>query len=404
MKTTFKLSCLLLLFAVLIGCNTSVNTNDYLKKVLNNLEKIESASYYIYSESWHPWDTTSTRVYCALVTEYDNPSDTTIGASYLRFYCEDTTKLESAYDGKVRVLTYHDKREIMIDDFTTNTLPFRPIGSPFFNYTKNIIRYALTTEDSITVELIDNNDHYHFKLTINEDRQVEFFGKAHHIPENPYNFDETTSIYQLWISKKDNLPYKFRREMSDNISERTCSKVEFNKLSIDDFNIYEYFTADYEIRKKSDLGKGARKESGLIGKKAPDWVLNDKDEQSVSLSDFNGKVLLIQITGIGCGPCQVAIPALNRIKEKYSSDEFELLAIETWSRKPNSLKSYSNSKGLTYNILCGTDEIVKNYETGGAVPVIFILDKQQIVRKVINGYSEKTTENEIIDAINECFK
>jgi Peroxiredoxin len=403
MKTLFKLSCLLLLFAMLIGCNTSVNTNDYLKKVLNNLEKIESASYYQYTEVWNPWDTVAIASGHSFVKEYNNPSDTTIGASYVSLDDKDTTKFLFGYDGKIGVSAYHDNKIIVIDNFTARPFPFRPVGSPFFNHTKNIIRYALTTKDSITIDFVDNDDYYFFKLTINEDRQIEFFGKAYRMPDNSQFYGETTSIYKLWISKTDNLPYKLRQEMSHTIYEGTCSKVEFNKLSINDFDIYKYFPADYEIRKYR-VGNGERKESGLIGKKAPDWVLNDKDEQSVSLSDFKGKVLLIQITGIGCGPCQVAIPALNRIKEKYSSDEFELLAIETWSRKPNSLKSYSNSKGLTYNILCGTDEIVKDYETGGTVPVIFILDKQQIVRKVINGYSEKTTENEILDAINECFK
>ena len=403
MKTTFKLSCLLLLFAVLIGCNTSVNTNDYLKKVLNNLEKIESATYHEYMESWQPGDTIAITARCIFVKEYDNLSDTTIGASFVSFDCEDTTKLLWGYDGKVRVSIYDDKKRVVVDDFTARSFPFRLVGPPFFNYVKNIISYALNTEDSVNVDLIDNNDHYYFKLTINEDRQVEFFGKAYHMPVNPYNFGETTSIYELWISKTDDLPYKVRREMSNNISASTCSKVEFNKLSINDFNIYEYFPADYEIEEYR-YGNRERKESDLVGKKAPDWVLNDKDEQSVSLSDFKGKVLLIQITGIGCGPCHASIPALNRIKEKYSSDEFELLAIETWVRKPHSLQVYSNKNNVNYNMLSGTDEVVKDYKTGGAAPVIFILDKQQIVRKVINGYSEKTTENEIIDAINECLK
>jgi hypothetical protein len=45
-----------------------------------------------------------------------------------------------------------------IDSFKTNTLPFRPIGPPFFNYTKNIIKYALETNDSISTQLQDFGD------------------------------------------------------------------------------------------------------------------------------------------------------------------------------------------------------------------------------------------------------
>lgn len=75
----------------------------------------------------------------------------------------------------------------------------------------SIINYALTTKDSIQTELTDLEEEYYFKLTINEDKQVEFFGQAYYMPDNPYDWGETTSIYELWISKSDNLPYKYRR-------------------------------------------------------------------------------------------------------------------------------------------------------------------------------------------------
>ena len=402
MKSTSKFICMLILFTTVISCKTETNKTDYLNKVLNNLEKIESAVYHENREVWQPGDTTVTSAYCRFVKEYDNPSDTTIGASFVSFKCEDTTILEFAYDGKVRALVDHEDKVITIDNFTTRSLPFRPVSPPFFNRTKNIIQYALTTEDSITVDLIDNADHYHFKLTINEDRQVEFFGKACHMPENPYAFGETTSIYEIWINKKDNLPYKVRREMPHETTSTTCSNVEFNKLSIDDFSIYEYFPADYDIKKYGE-SSGKRKESDLVGKKAPDWVLNDKNEQSVSLSSFKGKVLLIQFTGIGCGPCHASIPTLKTIKEKYDPEKFELVAIETWTRKPHSLQVYSNKNDLNYNLLSATDEVIKDYQTGGAAPVYFILDKQQIVQKVTSGYGKTTTENELMDAIDKLL-
>jgi len=402
MKEAVKLISLFVLLSIGFSCKTNSDSTGYLKKVLNNLEKIESATYFSTSENWQHGDTVAMSVFCILVKEYNNPLDTTIGASFVNLDCEEPTKLEFAYDGKIRAITYHERKGIVVDDFTARALPYRPLTPPFFNYTKNILHYALTTGDSITIELKEFNDHYYFKLVINEDKQVEFFGKAHYMPDNPYNWGETTSIYELWISKSNNLPYKVRREMSHDISVVSCSNVELNKLSIDDFNIYEYFPADYEIRAYR-VTNGERKESSLTGGKAPDWVLNDKNERSVSLSDFKGKVSLIQFTGIGCGPCQMSIPFLKELKEKYNAEQFELIAIETWVRKPHSLQNYSKRNDLNYNLISGTDEVIKDYQTGGAAPVFFILDKEQIIRKVILGYSEESTGKEITDALNELL-
>ena len=81
---------------------------------------------------------------------------------------------------------------------------------------------------------------------IHEDRQVEFFGKAYYIPKPPFDLGDPTSIYELWISKANGLPYKMRREMSHQISATTCSDVVLNQLSIADFNLYDYVPQDYE--------------------------------------------------------------------------------------------------------------------------------------------------------------
>ena len=189
--------------------------------------------------------------------------------------------------------------------------------------------------------------------------------------------------------------------MSHGISVHTVSNVELNKLSLSDFNIYAYFPADYEIKPYSINNQ--RQELTLVGEKAPDWTLNDENEQKIALSSLKGKVVLIQLTGIGCGPCQAAIPFLKELKAKYSEDKFELVAIETWMRKPPALRNYSKKHELNYRLLSGTDEVVTDYRTGGAAPVFFLLDREQKIRKVFTGYSEEVTNPEITAALNELL-
>ncbi|MCX8464661.1 TlpA disulfide reductase family protein [Bacteroides fragilis] len=394
------LSVISFLLVMNVCGKNDVDMRTYLKKVLSNLDKVESASYHEQSQSWQPGDTTAITNSFRFIKEYTNPSDSTIGASYVALNAKDTTQFEFGYDGKVKMISFHEHKGIMIDDFTTRKLPFRLVGPPFFCYSRNIIGYALSTGDSITTEWKDLGEAYYFKLVIHEDRQVEFFGKAYYIPKPPFDLGDPTSIYELWINKSDDLPYKVRREMSHQISANICSDVVLNQLSIADFNLYDYLPQDYEIRKYGEKGKTTQLSAReLIGKKAPDWMLKDMYENPVSLSNLKSKVLLVNLTGIGCGACHASIPFLNGLKEKFNADEFEVVSIETWGRKPHSLRTYADKNQINYRFLCGDEGIVKSYRTYGAAPFFFILDQDRVVRKVIQGYGMEKTDKEITDAI-----
>lgn len=191
--------------------------------------------------------------------------------------------------------------------------------------------------------------------------------------------------------------------MAHSISARTCTRIlAINQSSLDDFNLYAYFPEDYEIRKYQPRNT-PKANTTLIGKKAPDWTLNDMNEKPVSLSDFKSNVLLIKFTGIGCGPCIAAIPFLKELKNSFDSNQFEIVAIESWVRRPHSLQVYSKKHNLTYHMLSATDEVLKAYETSYAAPFFFVLDENRIVRNVYFGFSAETTGKEMTEAIRQLL-
>jgi len=396
MKIIQNFLFLFLFSFVIICCKGNELPKDYLKKVLSNLEKIESATYYAYMENWQPGDTAPLGVYNRFYKEYNNPMDSTIGASYVYFNADDTMLAESCYNGKISAYLLNDRKETVINNFESNPFPFRPLSPPFFNYTKSIVKYILETNDSITLLSKDIGDSYYFKLTINEDNQVEFFGKAYYWPDKQ---KDNTSRYELWISKSNDLPYKYRREMSQQTIVDSCSKVEINTLSIKDFNIYDYFPGDYTIKKSGEKSNMASPD--LTGKIAPDWILTDGNGQTVSLADFKSKVLIINLTGIGCGACQASIPFLTGLRNEYSTEDVDIVAVECWKRPLHSIQNYVNKNSLNYKMLSANEDFTKNYQANdGAVPVFLILDMQRVVRKIIRGYGTESTDKEIINDID----
>ncbi|MEL7122218.1 MAG: TlpA disulfide reductase family protein, partial [Bacteroidota bacterium] len=289
---------------------------------------------------------------------------------------------------------------MVIDSFKVRKLPFRPVTPPFFNYTGSILRYILENNDSTQLVQKDLGDEIYLKLTIYEDRQVEFFGKAHYIPKNPYTFDPT-SIYELWIEKASNLPRKVRREMSHNISISSVSDYTFNHLELEDFVASNYFPKDYEIRQYGEKGK-KRQPNKLIGKKAPNWTLQTENNTEMALEDLKSKVLLVQFTSVSCGPCRASIPFLKELSTEYSKDDFEFVAIECTSKNTNVLKNYKSRNNFDYQFLLSTKEVRDKYSII-SFPVFFILDEDRNVIHVKNGYLKDKTDTEIRELINELI-
>lgn len=379
-------------------CKVETNKNDYLKKVLANLEKIKSATYSSTLISSAPGDTLEFKTFKRHYKEYINPSDTSIGSSFEWTQHDNNFKIDCLYDGKANVYLDWNEKNVEIDSFKTSTLPFRPITPPFFNFTKSIIKYALETKDSISTELKDFGDSIKFSLFV-PNKIILFYGKPFVYDDPYFSSKEKFSRYDIWINKSNDLPFKFKSKMSFSTYWQICDNVKFNKDNLGEIVVSKYFQKDFPIIVR---GKQKTKKIDLTGKVATGWSLQNINNETISLKDLKSKVLMIQFTGIGCGPCHASIPFLKQLVTDYKDKSFELVSIETWSDNITGIKRYCNNNGLNYMFLMSTKDVTKSYQIQ-SVPSFYILDKNRVIRKIINGYSEKTTDKEIKDAINKLI-
>ena len=398
---TRKLAFVLFVLITIGACSKPKGTKDYQKVVLNKLDKVASATYLSTRESWAPGDTAASTHMDHYRKEYSNPLDTTIGASFVALQQKDTTQMAFCYDGRMSAMVYQEDKTIMIDSFKVGNLSMRPLPPPFFNYTKSIIKYALETKDSVSIKMEETKDAVYFCLTIFKDRQVEFFGKAYYMEdnENPLLCGDPTSKYEIWIDKKTDLPFKVRREMSHDISTETVKNVSLNQLKIEDFKATNYFMPGFTIEAYGSVNKPV-KTNDLIGKKAPDWALQNASDNSIALKDLKSKVVMIQFTSVSCGPCRASIPFLNQLTAAYKKKDFDFVAIECTANNMNAVKIYQTKSGINYKFLKSDKPVLKAYAIR-SFPVFFFLDKDLIIRKVLNGYGRGTTDTEINDIIGK---
>jgi thiol-disulfide isomerase/thioredoxin len=380
------------------GCHTSSNNTEYLKRVLSELDKINYASYNSIVSSSAPEDSLEFKTFYKQTEEYNNPADTTIGSSFYETMQSDNIKNSWTYDGKAFTYILWGENRIRIDSFKTNTLSFRPVTPPFFSQMKSIIKYSFETKDSIVTSFEDYGDTLKFSLYIPK-KVVEFLGRPIAM-DNPYlSDDQEFSRYDIWIDKSSCLPFRNRRKMPHQTSWENVRNVEFNKKDIADFKATDYFPKDFEINFK---GTPKKVKNELLEKIAPDWILKDVKNNAIALKDLKSKVLVIQFTGIGCGPCHESIPFSKELVKENVGKDFEFICIETWSNNLDGIERYCKANDLTYKFLISDKDITKNYNVD-AVPIFYVLDKNRIIKKIIRGYGKGNTDKEIREAVRDLI-
>ncbi len=394
MKKISFLAVLMLFSNIIIGQSEKA----YLSKVLNNLNQIKSATYDRYMAASAPYDTLVSRTYNIHMTEYINPSDTFVGASYAQFLLEDSSKMIYFYDGKVKCSMDWDTKIMSSTGFQNNQSPFRIVYPPFFTQVKSLINYTLETSDSIKLTSTDLGDSVLVNLTIYNKLPEVVGNRIRYAPPMDLTL-EIISIYDIWINKSDDLPYRLRKKFPDRMSWETCKNITINKLNTSVFIASDYIPADFVERSNVNMQPG---KFDLLGKVAPDWILKDADNKTIAFKELKSKVIIIQFTGVGCGPCHASIPFLKQLVKEYQNKDFEFISIESWETNPNILKRYSENNGITYKVLLATKEMKKKYPVE-ALPSFLILDKDRVIRKVVEGYGKGTTDKEIRDAINELL-
>lgn len=135
---------------------------------------------------------------------------------------------------------------------------------------------------------------------------------------------------------------------------------------------------------------------GGAGGKAPDFTLPSVlDGKEFSLSQFKGKVVLINFFTFFCGPCRDEMPDLNKIYHEYKGQGYVTLGIGLAS-DPTQLRFLVKQLNLDYPVLVGTDKVSQDYGNVEVVPTTFIIDKQgNIVQKIVGTKSKAEFEKMI---------
>ena len=121
------------------------------------------------------------------------------------------------------------------------------------------------------------------------------------------------------------------------------------------------------------------------GTPAPDFTFPGLDEKMVSLSDYRGKVVLVNIWATWCPPCVEEMPSMEKLYRKFKGQNFEILAVSIDEPGLEAVAPFMKKSNLTFPALIDSEGTIKAVYGVTGIPESFIVDKQGIFIKKIVG-------------------
>lgn len=121
--------------------------------------------------------------------------------------------------------------------------------------------------------------------------------------------------------------------------------------------------------------KAARKTTDKR-KPAPDFTLQDANGASVKLSDYHGKVVLLNFWATWCGPCTVEIPWFVEFEQQYKSKGLEVVGVSMDEDGWTAIKPFAAAHKMNYRVLLGNDTVSQLYGGVESLPTTFLIDRE----------------------------
>ncbi|WP_353096549.1 TlpA disulfide reductase family protein [Tissierella praeacuta] len=135
-----------------------------------------------------------------------------------------------------------------------------------------------------------------------------------------------------------------------------------------------------------------------IGKESPDFTLKNLNGDEVSLSDYRGKIVLINFWATWCTWCDKEMPDLQKLDDE--NDDLVVLSVDVMEDMEK-VKKYIEKGNYEFEVLLDEDgEVSRTYLVGG-FPTSYFVDEDGILLGGVPRYMTYEEMNLVLDSIRE---
>jgi len=136
------------------------------------------------------------------------------------------------------------------------------------------------------------------------------------------------------------------------------------------------------------------------GKVATDFSLPNTKGGQLKLSDYKGKLVLLNFWASWCPPCRAEIPGFIKVQDSNKDNGFTFIGVAIEDKK--SAANYAEEVGINYPISYGLEDsfkvAAKYGNPDGGLPYSVLISPDQ---KIISVYSGFLSEDKLQDMIDK---
>jgi len=136
-------------------------------------------------------------------------------------------------------------------------------------------------------------------------------------------------------------------------------------------------------------------------KLAPDFALQDATGHTVKLSDYRGKVVLLDFWATWCGPCKIEIPWFQEFERQNKDKGFAVIGVAMDDEGWDVVKPFAQQRGINYRLVMGDDSVAQRFGGVDALPTTFLIDREGRIAAVHVGLAGR---RDFEDGIQELLQ
>lgn len=107
---------------------------------------------------------------------------------------------------------------------------------------------------------------------------------------------------------------------------------------------------------------------------APDFILTDLNGKKLALSQYRGRVVLLDFWAVDCGGCKIEIPWYVAFDKTYRAQGLQLVGIDMFGESPAMVKPFMAKSGMEYPVAIGNDAIGAKFHVDN-MPLTLLIDR-----------------------------
>lgn len=142
-------------------------------------------------------------------------------------------------------------------------------------------------------------------------------------------------------------------------------------------------------------------EANVNSRPAPDFTLETFDDSSLTLSDLNGKVVMVDFWASWCPPCRAEASTLAAVYKEYEGSDVEFVGVSIWDEEGDA-RRYVDRYGITFPT--GLDDrgsTAVEYGVRG-IPEKFFIGRDGIIQRKFIGPMDAETLRSVLDDLLEA--